>query len=307
MLAFLNNQQNKKQHPNENFTREVMELFTLGRGNYTETDVTEAARSFTGWSFRLNGEFVFRERDHDTGPITILGQTGHFTGDDVLDILLQQPQTARFISDKIARFFCGDQALHPNVHKELARRFFDSGYDIGDLLDAIDFIKTASLATTSLWLPRFLHAFQQPGVLKNNGKILVVLKLSGGNDGLNTFMPVRNDVYYRERPRLAIEREKTLALTSEAGLHPALEAMKKLYDNGHLGVLHNVGYPNPDRSHFRSMDIWHSGSSATDYVQTGWLGRYLNARCSGSDTPQHPAAMALEIDDTLSLALKANR
>ena len=144
-------------------------------------------------------------------------------------------------------------------------------------------------------------------MLKNDGKILIVLQLSGGNDGLNTFIPVRNVVYYRERPRLAIEREKTLALTSEAGLHPPLEAMKKLYDNGNLGVLHNVGYPNPDRSHFRSMDIWQSGSSATDYVQTGWLGCYLDARCSGSDAPQHPAAMALEIDDTLSLALKGEQ
>lgn len=137
MLAFLNNQQNKKQHPNENFAREVMELFTLGRGHYTETDVTEAARAFTGWGFKLSGEFVFRERDHDAGSKTILGRTGHFTGDDVLDILLEQRQTAHYISGKFARCFCGEQPLHPDVHKELARRFYDSGYDISDLLDAM--------------------------------------------------------------------------------------------------------------------------------------------------------------------------
>ncbi|MCC6410763.1 MAG: DUF1501 domain-containing protein [Saprospiraceae bacterium] len=175
------------------------------------------------------------------------------------------------------------------------------------LIKRRDFLKTATLATTSLWLPRFLHGYQQPGVLQTDGKILVVLQLSGGNDGLNTFIPVRNDVYYRERPRLAIERDKTLALTSEVGLHPALGAMKKLYDNGHLGVLHNVGYPNSDRSHFRSMDIWHSGSSANDYVQTGWLGRYLDASCNGSDAPKNGASRALEIDDTLSLVLKGEQ
>ncbi|MEI2765567.1 MAG: DUF1800 family protein [Dermatophilaceae bacterium] len=78
MIAFLNNQQNKKQHPNENFAREVMELFTMGRGNYTETDIKEAARAFTGWSFRLNGDFVFRPYDHDKGIQNAAGQIRQF-------------------------------------------------------------------------------------------------------------------------------------------------------------------------------------------------------------------------------------
>lgn len=165
-----------------------------------------------------------------------------------------------------------------------------------------DFLHSASLATASLWLPRFLKAFEQPGALAYQGKALVILQLSGGNDGLNTVIPVRNDLYYRERPRLGIRREEALTLTDEAALHPALTALRGLYDQGHVAILNSVGYPNPDRSHFRSMDIWHSASPATEYWQTGWLGRYLDAQCSGCARP----TAALEIDDTLSLALKGN-
>lgn len=164
-----------------------------------------------------------------------------------------------------------------------------------------DFLKTSSLATGALLLPKFLQGFQQPGALTPNGKILVMLQLSGGNDGLNTVVPVRNDIYYRERPRLGIRREDTLALGDEAGLHPSLTAFKNLYDKGELAILNSVGYPNPDRSHFRSMDIWHTGSPADAYWDTGWLGRYIDARCSGCP---HPASTAIELDDTLSLALK---
>ena len=162
------------------------------------------------------------------------------------------------------------------------------------------FLQTASLATASLWLPRFLHGMQRPGALARNGRILVVLQLSGGNDGLNTVIPTRNDIYYRERPRIGIQRDQALTLTDEAGLHPALTVMKGLYDKGELGILHNVGYPNPDRSHFRSMDIWQSASPANEYWSTGWLGRYLDAQCAGRPTA------GLEIDDTLSMALKGN-
>ena len=106
MLSFLNNQQNKKQKPNENFAREVMELFTMGRGNYSEKDVKEAARAFTGWGFNLQGEFVFRANQHDDGQKSFLGKTGNFNGDDVINILLEQKQTARFITKKIYRFLC---------------------------------------------------------------------------------------------------------------------------------------------------------------------------------------------------------
>lgn len=168
------------------------------------------------------------------------------------------------------------------------------------LLKRREFLKATSLATASLWLPDFLQEFGRPGVLAHNGRVLVMLQLSGGNDGLNTVVPTRNDIYYRERPRLAIARDTALQLTDEAGLHPALTGFKSLYDEGQMAVLNSVGYPNPDRSHFRSMDIWHTASPASEIWQTGWLGRYLDAQCAGCERP----TAVLEIDDTLSLALK---
>ncbi len=136
MLNFLNNQQNRKDHPNENFAREVMELFTLGRGNYTENDVKEAARAFTGWSATLKGEYIFRKGQHDFGTKTVLGKTGDFDGGEVLDILLQQKQTAKFITQKLYKFLVNEQV--DNVKVEwLADRFYKNDYDISKLLEDI--------------------------------------------------------------------------------------------------------------------------------------------------------------------------
>jgi uncharacterized protein (DUF1800 family) len=136
MLSFLNNQQNRKQHPNENFAREVMELFTMGRGNYTEEDVKEGARAFTGWGFNLQGEFVNRPFLHDNGIKTFLGKTGNFDGDDILDIILEQKQTAKFITQKIYRYFVNDIPDADEVEK-LGGRFYESGYDIRKILGDI--------------------------------------------------------------------------------------------------------------------------------------------------------------------------
>jgi uncharacterized protein (DUF1800 family) len=136
MLQFLNNQQNKKLHPNENFAREVMELFTMGRGNYTETDVKEAARAFTGWAFNAQGEFVFRKNQHDYGSKTFLGKTGNFNGDDILDMLLENKQTANYISKKIYRYFVNENVNEQN-QQWLSNRFYSNNYNIGKLLDDI--------------------------------------------------------------------------------------------------------------------------------------------------------------------------
>ncbi len=136
MLQFLNNQQNKKQHPNENFAREVMELFTLGRGNYTENDIKEAARAFIGWGFNAGGDFVFRKNQHDTGTKTVLGKTGNFDGDDIIDILLEQKQTALFITKKVYKFFVNENIDAEKV-EWLGNRFFQSGYNIKNLLEDI--------------------------------------------------------------------------------------------------------------------------------------------------------------------------
>jgi len=136
MLNFLNNQQNRKGHPNENFAREVMELFTLGRGNYTEDDIKEAARAFTGWSANPKGEFIFRRFQHDEGSKTVLGKTGNLGGEEVLDILLAQKQTAKYITQKIYKFFVNDTIDTARVEK-LADKFYKDGYDIGKLMEEI--------------------------------------------------------------------------------------------------------------------------------------------------------------------------
>ena len=136
MLQFLNNQQNRKEHPNENFAREVMELFTLGRGNYTETDVKEAARAFTGWGYDGQGNFRFREREHDAGAKTFLGRTSNFTGEDVLKRILEQPAAATFLVTKIYCFFV-NEVPNPAHITPLAVAFRQSGYDIADLMERL--------------------------------------------------------------------------------------------------------------------------------------------------------------------------
>jgi uncharacterized protein (DUF1501 family) len=165
-----------------------------------------------------------------------------------------------------------------------------------------EFLQIGSLATASIMLPKFLKAFEQNQFVPPGNKVVVVLQLSGGNDGLNTVIPFRNDIYYKSRPKLAIQKSGAITLTDEVGLNPALKSFADFYNDGSLGIINNVGYPNPDRSHFRSMDIWHTASNSNEYWNTGWLGRYLDAQCKGCDKPTN----ILELDDVLSLALKGN-
>ena len=168
------------------------------------------------------------------------------------------------------------------------------------LIKRKEFLQIGSLASASLMMPKFLKAFEKRTAVPPGNKVMVVLQFSGGNDGLNTVIPIRNDIYYKARPKLGIQKEQSLQLTDECGLNPALPFFKNLFDEGSLGIMNNVGYPNPDHSHFRSMDIWQSASDSNQYVATGWLGRYLDAQCDGCGKP----TQALEIDDVLSLALK---
>ncbi|HAL53006.1 MAG TPA: twin-arginine translocation pathway signal [Sphingobacterium sp.] len=163
------------------------------------------------------------------------------------------------------------------------------------------FLKAGSLATASLLLPNFLKAMSLPEALERGHKVLVILQLSGGNDGLNTIVPMRNDIYFRERQTIAVDN--ALTLTEEAGIHPALPFFKTLYDRGELAVLNNVGYPEPNKSHFRSMDIWHSASRSDEYLESGWIGRYLDQACYDCGHP----TQALEVNDMLSLALKGKQ
>ena len=168
------------------------------------------------------------------------------------------------------------------------------------LIKRRNFIQAGSLAAGTLLVPGFLKAFERPRLIPGGNKVVVVIQLSGGNDGLNTVIPYRNDIYYRERPRLGIRKEDALRISDEAGIHPSLVHFKTLADDGNLAIINSVGYPNPDRSHFRSMDIWQTGSRSDEIVNTGWIGRYLDAQCAGCDKP----TQALEVDDVLSLAMK---
>lgn len=136
MLQFLNNQQNKKASPNENFAREVVELFTLGRGNYTEADIKNAARAFTGWGFNKQGEFVFRANQHDTDAKTFLGKTGSFTGEEVIQLIISKKETAQFVCGKVYRYFVNDKPDASRI-KAMADRFYKSKYDITDLMEYV--------------------------------------------------------------------------------------------------------------------------------------------------------------------------
>ncbi len=162
-----------------------------------------------------------------------------------------------------------------------------------------NFLKKSALVSSSFFVPQFVNGFSNKFLGANTGKTLVIIQWSGGNDGLNTVVPYHNDLYYKNRPGIAIKKEETLKLNDELGLNPVMTGLKSLYDDGLVSVINNVGYPNPDRSHFRSMDIWHTASGSSEYWQTGWLGRYLDKYCDDCQ-PYH----ALEVDDTLSLALK---
>ncbi|WP_435261151.1 DUF1800 domain-containing protein [Tenacibaculum sp. nBUS_03] len=132
MLTYLNNKQNKKRKPNENFARELLELFTMGQGNYTETDIQESARAFTGYNHNLKGEFTLRKKHHDYGTKTFFGKTGNFNGDEIIDIILSQKQCATYICSKIYRYF-----VNPEINKshidEMTAVFF-SKYDIEELM-----------------------------------------------------------------------------------------------------------------------------------------------------------------------------
>jgi len=149
MLVYLDNGENVKSHPNENFGRELLELFTMGVGNYSERDVREAARSFTGWTNDVLA-FKFDREQHDFGEKTFLGKTGPLNGEDVIDTILAQPVTAEYVSGKIYRNFVRDE-VPPAVRAELGRSFRASGYQIKPLLKRIflskDFYSPASTAT----------------------------------------------------------------------------------------------------------------------------------------------------------------
>ncbi len=119
-----------------------------------------------------------------------------------------------------------------------------------------------------------------------DGRILVVVQLGGGNDGLNTLVPWSDDAYYRARPTLGLKKERLVRITDDLAANDKLTDLMKLYDQGQVGIVQGVGYPNPDRSHFRSMEIWHTASDSDEFLSRGWIGRYFDNCCSGTARPQ---------------------
>jgi len=156
----------------------------------------------------------------------------------------------------------------------------------------------ALLVAAGLTVPSFVSRTALalgPAAQASKNTILVAVQLSGGNDGLNTVVPYGQQSYYDLRPTLAVAPDEVLPLSDTVGLHPGLAGLKGLYDAGKLAVIQGVGYPNPNRSHFRSMDIWHSAHPDT-FETSGWLGRYLDAcQCS-----QGNAMPAISVGDQLN-------
>jgi uncharacterized protein (DUF1501 family) len=158
-----------------------------------------------------------------------------------------------------------------------------------EFLGATGFGTALALTAPAFWTRTVAMLQAQAGAAAGlprtgaDAPILVVLQLAGGNDGLNTVIPFGNDDYYRARPRLAIAAEKVLRLRSDLGLHPSLGGVRALWDDGLVAVVQGVGYPNPNRSHFRSTEIWQTASDADRFEKHGWLGRYFDHACQGAE------------------------
>jgi len=158
-----------------------------------------------------------------------------------------------------------------------------------------EFLRTGLLGGSLSWtLPAFLSRTMQTlhaqadgaliqGVTGRDGNILVVLQLAGGNDGLNTVIPMGNDEYRKARPTLGLTDSSILRIDPQTGLHPSLSGLASAYQDGNLAIVQGVGYPNPNRSHFRSTEIWATGVDSDKSSTSGWIGRYFDNACSGCD------------------------
>jgi uncharacterized protein (DUF1501 family) len=144
---------------------------------------------------------------------------------------------------------------------------------------------TAGIVSLGISPPAFLSraAWAADAVQKKStgGRVLVLVQMAGGNDGLNTVIPHGDPEYYKARPGIGIAKPAVLKIDDALGFHPQMKGFKELYDEGQLAIVQGIGYPNPDRSHFRSMDIWHSARPDADYTQDGWLGRGLDQTVDG--------------------------
>ena len=169
----------------------------------------------------------------------------------------------------------------------------------------------AAATTVPAFLDRTVWAMDNPALgngtrtqkqTGKDGRILVVVQLSGGNDGLNSVVPYADDAYYRARPALGIPPKETLRINDYIGFNPQLAPLKKMYDGGQLSIVQGVGYPNPNRSHFRSMDIWQTADPQDEMATTGWVGKFFDNTCNGVDPH-----VGVSIGENLPLAMKGER
>ncbi len=158
---------------------------------------------------------------------------------------------------------------------------------------------TGTLTGGVLLLPDFLHAFGSHKQLITGEQCLVFVQLNGGNDGLNTYIPYDNPLYYDLRTKIALSKEVVVGKNNGMAFHPSLKDFAQMQQNGDLSIIQNVGYPNPIRSHFRSQEIWQTATDSNKYVNEGWLGRYLDLQCK-----DHQPTAAINLDSIDNLALK---
>ena len=158
---------------------------------------------------------------------------------------------------------------------------------------------TGTFTGGALLLPDFLHAFGSQQNLIVGDQCLVFVQLNGGNDGLNTFVPFENPLYYDLRPQIALSKDAVIGKNKGMAFHPALKGFAEMQQNGDLSVIQNVGYPEPNRSHFRSQEIWQTASDSNKYINEGWLGRYLDLQCK-----DHQPTAGINLDSIDNLSLK---
>ena len=190
--------------------------------------------------------------------------------------------------------------LH-NANAYSRRRFIEKGVALASACTTIPaFMERSALAMTQ---QAGATTSSTPGLPED--RVLVVVQLGGGNDGLNTVIPYRDDAYYRARSSIAIDRHRVLTLDrrEDVGLHPNMKALKSLYDDGLLSIVQGVGYPNPDRSHFTSMDIWHTARRSG--IGDGWLGKFFDNECAGAPGGC-PQAASVSIGEETPLALSGS-
>ncbi len=190
-----------------------------------------------------------------------------------------------------------DGELHDKAHSTWSRRQFLRGMALSGAAVSLGLNGRTVQASVANPLLRALAG-------SASDRILVVIQLSGGNDGLNTVVPINNDIYYNGRPNLAISPQDALSINSETGLHPALQRLMPLYQDGVLEIVQNVGYASPELSHFTSTDVWLSGRDASELEGTGWSGRFLENEYPtyADNPPDHPIALQIGASTPLLFA-----